>query len=385
MAHAHDPIEAGPLSPLDDPALSATNVPIIPAAPVPRGGLPGPGLPEAVGWTVGVVAAHVAATIAVLLFVIFLKVATGDATSFASNLDHMPTAFVLLLVGGDQLLVLLGTMLAVSFRYAGRAARVLNLSALHPLHAAMVAGLVLPVNSLSIEVYRLADVAWKQLTEQWPLLATIDGANTVEWLSDVSSVAPLPVMLLIIAVCPALAEELVFRGVIGRGLIARWGLPAGVLMTSCLFAAVHMHPVHVLAVIPLGIAMHLVYLATRSFWAPVLLHFLNNSWATVISRVSTVPSAETVELAGGASPSLLLASVVAVIVLGAALYHTRTRYLMVDGVEWTPGYATAEAPPEGIDVLVSRGLSTHRFLATAATAWLAFAVALAAEITAFAR
>ncbi len=63
-------------------------------------------------------------------------------------------------------------------------------------------------------------------------------------------------LIVAFAVAPALGEELVFRGVIGRGLIARWGLPAGVLITSVMFAAIHVHPAHVVGVIPVGIAMH---------------------------------------------------------------------------------------------------------------------------------
>jgi len=90
---------------------------------------------------------------------------------------------------------------------------------------------------------------------------------------------PFPVVLLTLAVCPALGEELLFRGLIGRGLVDRWGLLVGVLATPILFGIVHLRPATVLAVIPLGIAMHFVYLTTGSFWAPVLLHFLNNAFA----------------------------------------------------------------------------------------------------------
>ncbi len=93
---------------------------------------------------------------------------------------------------------------------------------------------------------------------------------------------PFPLLVLILALLPALGEELLFRGLIGRGLLARFGLPVGMVITSILFGLMHINPAQVLGVIPLGLAMHFVYVTTRSFWGPVLLHFLNNSLAAVM-------------------------------------------------------------------------------------------------------
>src|SRR5205085_9678359 len=90
--------------------------------------------------------------------------------------------------------------------------------------------------------------------------------------------------VLVMAVLPALGEELIFRGLIGRGLLARWGVVAGVLWTSVLFGLVHLNPAQAIAVIPIGVILHFVYLTTGSFWAPVLLHFLNNAFAAVMLK-----------------------------------------------------------------------------------------------------
>lgn len=345
---------------------------------------PGPGLPEALGWTFGVFVAHLVATMILLVVVVGCMMFSGELNGGATDLNNPPASYMLLLIGGDQMIVLLISLLAASLRFSRRLPSVLNLSLPHPLHIAIVTGLVLPLSSLSGEVYRLAHLAWSRVTEALPLLAALDEMNTVEMLQEISNIAPLPVMLLIIAVGPALGEELIFRGVIGRGLVARWGVLAGVLITSCLFAAVHMHPVHVVAVIPLGIAMHLIYLATRSFWGPVLLHFLNNSWATVASRMSTGTPFEELATEATVGPGLLVASAVAVVVLGALLYHTRTRYRLPDGSVWDPGYVSTELPPIHLGFSVDRGIWSTRAMATAATAWVTFAIAFVAELVAYA-
>lgn len=367
--------------------------------------LPGPGLPEALAWSGGVFAAHLGAGIALTLLVLVMLVATGtplidlaamlNAGQSISDKDnagtHQPASladitndYILLLVGGDQMLVLLLTLVAVGLRFRGRAYRTLNLSPPRPLHLLLVAGLMLPLATLCGENYRIIHEQWTQFTELWPALRVLDDANAVEALQGLSQAAPLWLLVVIIAVGPAIGEELVFRGVIGRGLVARWGIVPGVLMTSLMFAAVHFHPAHALAVVPLGIALHLVYLATRSFWAPVLLHFLNNAWATLASKLVPV-DANAAGVDRPASPVLLLASMTAVVVLGALLYRTRTRYLWPDGAEWDPGYFTVEVPPDETLQRINRGDITGRNLLTAGSAWAAFGAAFVAEVAALAR
>lgn len=346
---------------------------------------PGPGLPESLAWTLGVFIAHLGASIALLILLVAIMLISGHSEESLLGQDGLQSSYLVLLVGGDQFLVLLLSVLAAGFRFRGRLANCLNLRLPHPLHVCLIVGLMLPLSALSGELYRWTAMGWSRLVSWLPLLGVFDQANTVEWLQDMADAAPLPVMLLIIAVAPALGEELVFRGVIGRGLVARWGLWAGVAISSVLFAAVHLHPVHAIAVVPLGIAMHLVYLATRSFWAPVLLHLMNNAWATVMTRWGSEGTATIMDPEMGPGAGLLVASVIAVIVLGAVLYRTRSRYLLPDGAEWTPGYITTEVPPESSGASIHHGLWNRRALVTAATAWISFAVAFVAEIAAFAR
>ncbi|MDZ4689267.1 MAG: CPBP family intramembrane glutamic endopeptidase [Planctomycetaceae bacterium] len=346
---------------------------------------PGPGLPEALAWTFGVLFAHIAATVGVGIVIVLLLVFSGGNAAQLATVDAESAPYITLLLGGDQMLVLLATLIAVSLRFSQRTAQTLNLTAPHPLHVAAVIGLVLPLSAMSGEVYRVTAIGWKQIVDGLPMLKWLDEANTVEYLQEIAGSMSLPMLLLIVAVGPAFAEELVFRGVIGRGLVARWGLVAGVLMTSLLFAAVHMHPVHVIAVVPIGIALHLIYLATRSFWTPVLLHFLNNAWASVASQMASTGNVDAAAMDAPLSPTLLLASLTAIIVLGGLLYRTRTRYLQPDGREWSPGYVTAEQPPAELLTTRDFGLCSRRTLVTAGSAWAAFAVAFVCELVAFAR
>jgi hypothetical protein len=77
-----------------------------------------------------------------------------------------------------------------------------------------------------------------------------------------------------------------FRGFLGRGLLGRYGPTGGILITSLLFGLVHGNPVQSLYAVVLGLALHLIYRATRSLWVPILIHFLFNAMAVGLSALA---------------------------------------------------------------------------------------------------
>jgi membrane protease YdiL (CAAX protease family) len=94
--------------------------------------------------------------------------------------------------------------------------------------------------------------------------------------------------VLVIGVGPGLSEELFCRGFLGRGLVGRYGVVPGVLLTSLLFGMLHVEPPQAAMAAMMGVALHLAYLSGRSFWLPVLMHVLNNS-ASVLTVADNGP------------------------------------------------------------------------------------------------
>src|SRR5262249_4395294 len=95
-------------------------------------------------------------------------------------------------------------------------------------------------------------------------------ADASEAILETAAALPLWLALLTVAVGPAFIEELWCRGFFGRGLVGRYGAPIGVLLTSLIFGLLHGNlPQGVFAFV-FGIGLHLIYLATRSLWVPVL-------------------------------------------------------------------------------------------------------------------
>ncbi|MEM8669929.1 MAG: type II CAAX endopeptidase family protein [Planctomycetota bacterium] len=95
-------------------------------------------------------------------------------------------------------------------------------------------------------------------------------------------------LALMIGATPAICEELLFRGYVQTRLVKCFGPLLGILVASLLFAAFHIDPVHVVAVLPLGLFLGWVSWQSGSLFPAMLGHFVNN----VISVVAVVLAPE---------------------------------------------------------------------------------------------
>jgi len=84
-----------------------------------------------------------------------------------------------------------------------------------------------------------------------------------------------------IGILPAVFEELIFRGMILRGLsgLGKW---KAVLISAAAFAMIHMSPAQTVHQFLIGVIMGLMAWETGSILAPMLIHFINNTLAVVL-------------------------------------------------------------------------------------------------------
>lgn len=87
-----------------------------------------------------------------------------------------------------------------------------------------------------------------------------------------------------IAILPALAEEIVFRGVLARALANQKRLVVAIVISSAVFGIYHVLPAQVVATFMLGCLLSLLTLRARSIVPAVIAHFLNNAIAIIVSR-----------------------------------------------------------------------------------------------------
>ena len=84
--------------------------------------------------------------------------------------------------------------------------------------------------------------------------------------------------LIVLCAVPAVCEEIFFRGFCQASLEARWGAPRAVVTTAVIFAVLHGNPYYLHLYFLLGLIFGWVFLVTRTLWAPILCHVLNNAW-----------------------------------------------------------------------------------------------------------
>jgi membrane protease YdiL (CAAX protease family) len=84
----------------------------------------------------------------------------------------------------------------------------------------------------------------------------------------------------LMAVLPALAEEMSFRGVLqqllgGRTHVAIW-------LTAVIFSAIHMQFYGFIPRMLMGALFGYVFVWTGSLWVPIVMHFVNNGMAVLV-------------------------------------------------------------------------------------------------------
>ncbi len=89
--------------------------------------------------------------------------------------------------------------------------------------------------------------------------------------------------LIIMAVVPAIGEEMLFRGVLQRLFVAiTRNVHVGIFITAFLFSAFHMQFLGFLPRFALGIMLGYAFVMTNSLWAAIWLHFVNNASSVIV-------------------------------------------------------------------------------------------------------
>lgn len=116
-----------------------------------------------------------------------------------------------------------------------------------------------------------------------------------------------------VSLTPAVAEEWLFRGYIQTRLLKRWHPAAAIIVSSLLFAGFHMDPVHVVAVIPLGLWLGIMTYYSGSIIPAMIAHAYNNA-LSIIATVylgtealnTSILSVENLLVLGTGIPGILL-------------------------------------------------------------------------------
>jgi sodium transport system permease protein len=133
-------------------------------------------------------------------------------------------------------------------------------------------------------------------------------------------------LLVLVAVVPSIAEEILFRGVVLSGLRTRMAPMAAVVLTGAIFGLFHVAPETGFRVLPtawLGAVLAWVVVVSRSLPLACLLHFLNNG--AILTLMALPASREAVMGSPDAPPPfLLLPLAVGFFVAGVVILRSTT-------------------------------------------------------------
>lgn len=99
-----------------------------------------------------------------------------------------------------------------------------------------------------------------------------------------ANIGSLAVNLIMIALLPAIGEELIFRGIFQRILTKMFSSGhAAVLVTAFVFSAIHFQFYGFIPRFILGIVFGYLFLWSGTIWLPVIAHFINNAIAVIMT------------------------------------------------------------------------------------------------------
>jgi len=118
---------------------------------------------------------------------------------------------------------------------------------------------------------------------EWMKAKEVQADRLTEVFLQVKSPAGLAMNLLVIALIPALGEELLFRGLLQR-LLGEWtrNIHAGVILTAFIFSALHLQFFGFLPRFLLGLMLGYLLEITQSLWVPIFAHFVNNATLVIL-------------------------------------------------------------------------------------------------------
>ena len=157
-----------------------------------------------------------------------------------------------------------------------------GLSLKHGLIALFFAVAALPMISLLTE--------WNKGMELPSFLASMEemmrqmeesAKEVTDQFLNTSSVGMLFINLFVIALLPAVGEEMMFRGWLQRVLGKSVNYHTAIWVSAFVFSAIHFQFYGFIPRMLIGAALGYLYCYTGSLWAPIIAHFTNNAAAVI--------------------------------------------------------------------------------------------------------
>jgi membrane protease YdiL (CAAX protease family) len=145
--------------------------------------------------------------------------------------------------------------------------------------------------------------------------------ETSDAFMKVTGIKGLSINLLIVAVIPAIGEELLFRGILQR-IFINWtrNVHWGIIIAAFIFSAFHLEFYGFFPRWLLGIMLGYMLVWTGSIWVPIFAHFVNNATAVILYYLVHVKVLNEKVTEFGANPEFYLYTLVLTIISVGCVY-----------------------------------------------------------------
>ncbi len=134
-----------------------------------------------------------------------------------------------------------------------------------------------------------------------------------EGFEDILGQMPFFPALLLIALTPAVCEEIMFRGYMMTAFKNKVKLPVALIIVSILFGVMHMSLIRLLPTAILGIALGYALLRSESIVCSSLMHFINNGFSVFLMYYGDkIPALSNEELTKPVTIALIILAVVCI-------------------------------------------------------------------------
>lgn len=120
--------------------------------------------------------------------------------------------------------------------------------------------------------------------EEWMKQSELQALELTQAFLNINGIKDLIYILLIVAIVPAIGEELLFRGVLQKIFLSWTKNPhLAIWITAILFSALHMQFYGFLPRLLLGALFGYLFYWSNSLWLPIFGHFINNGSVVLLT------------------------------------------------------------------------------------------------------
>ena len=187
----------------------------------------------------------------------------------------------------------------------------INYNNLNPSFLLFIIPLAISSQIIGSEIENLISMLFKRYLSFYQSIIT---------LAKLPGISGLLLAIILIAIIPSIIEELFFRGIIQQGLINKYSPKIGIILTSLLFAIIHINPHVLLTIFLFSILLGFIYYLYKNLIYNILIHFFLNLSGVLLLRYDKIQlTGLSVELSKTSHVNIYLI-IMSLIIIGLFVY-----------------------------------------------------------------